>query len=69
MSLGSLGKPLGCGAIVSLRHGLSPGAELGSSLTSGRERSESSQESAKQGKHSAKSMTPSPQQQEKQSEH
>lgn len=60
MSLGSLGKPLGCGAIVSLRHGLSPGAELGSSLTSGRERSESSQESAKQGKHSAKSITAIP---------
>lgn len=56
MSLGSLGKPLGCGAIFSLRHGLSPGAELGSSLTSGRKRSESSKESAKQGKHSAKSM-------------
>lgn len=60
MSLGSLGKPLGCGAIVSLRHGLSPGAELGSSLTSGREQSESSQESAKQGKHSAKSITAIP---------
>jgi len=39
---------------------LSPGAELGSRLTSGRERSESSQESAKQGKHSAKSITAIP---------
>lgn len=35
---------------------MSPGAELGSSLTSGRERSEST----KQGKHSAKSITAIP---------
>ena len=33
------------GAIVSLRHGLSPGAELSSSLTVGRKWPESNQES------------------------